>query len=52
METQESLASIRSNVISANVYFGAFPIVEALRQGAQIVITGQDDRHGIDACAR
>ena len=47
METKESLASIRSNVISANVYFGAFPIVEALRQGAQIVITGRTTDTGL-----
>jgi len=47
METGETLASIRPNVISANVYFGAFPIVEALRQGAQIVITGRTTDTGL-----
>jgi hypothetical protein len=47
METSESLASIRSRVLSANVYFGAWPIVEALRQGAQIVITGRTTDTGL-----
>jgi len=47
MENGESLQSIRPNVISANVYFGAFPIVEALQQGAQIVITGRTTDTGL-----
>ncbi len=41
LDTGEPLSMIRSRVQSANVYFGAFPIAEALRQGAQIVITGR-----------
>jgi hypothetical protein len=41
METGEPLSSIRSRVQSANVYFGAFPVAEALGNGAQIVITGR-----------
>jgi hypothetical protein len=41
MDTGEPLAAIRSQVQSANVYFGAWPVVDALRQGAQIVITGR-----------
>ena len=41
METGDPLSSIRSRVQSANVYFGAFPVAEALGQGAQIVITGR-----------
>ena len=47
METKEGVDSIRSKVISANVYFGAFPIVEALRQGAQIIITGRTTDTGL-----
>ncbi len=41
METGESLSAIRDKVQSANVYLGAEPLVEALNQGAQIVIGGR-----------
>ncbi len=41
METGENLSTIRERVASANVYFGAAPMAEALAQGAQIVITGR-----------
>ena len=41
LDTGEPLSGIRSSVQSANVYFGAFPIAEALRRGAGIVITGR-----------
>ena len=47
METGEPLADVRSRLLSANVYFGAWPIVEALRQGAQIVITGRTTDTGL-----
>jgi hypothetical protein len=47
METGESLDAVRDRVMSANVYFGAWPIVEALRQGAQIVITGRTTDTGL-----
>jgi hypothetical protein len=41
MDTGESLEEIRDKVQSANVYIGAQPLVEALEQGAQIVIGGR-----------
>lgn len=47
METGEKLTSVRKNIISANVYFGARPIVEALQKGADIVITGRTTDTGL-----
>ncbi|MBI5645546.1 MAG: DUF1446 domain-containing protein [Ignavibacteriae bacterium] len=47
MESGDTLATVRDRLLSANVYFGAAPIVEALRQGADIVITGRTTDTGL-----
>ena len=47
METGEPLSTVRDRIQSANVYFGAWPVVEALRKGANIVITGRTTDTGL-----
>ncbi len=41
LDTGQPLSTVRERVLSANVYLGARPIAEALRAGAQIVVTGR-----------
>ncbi|HEY5405222.1 MAG TPA: acyclic terpene utilization AtuA family protein [Pyrinomonadaceae bacterium] len=47
MDTGEALATVRDRIQSANVYLGAWPMVEALNHGAQIVITGRATDTGL-----
>jgi hypothetical protein len=41
METGEPVSTVKDKVLSANVYFGAGAVVECLKLGADIVITGR-----------
>lgn len=47
MDTGEALSSVRDRIQSANVYLGAGPMLEALNQGAQVVITGRATDTGL-----
>jgi hypothetical protein len=47
METGQPIREVKDKLLSANVYLGAFPIVEALKQGANIVITGRTTDTGL-----
>uniref|UniRef100_A0A832MJB9 DUF1446 domain-containing protein n=1 Tax=Eiseniibacteriota bacterium TaxID=2212470 RepID=A0A832MJB9_UNCEI len=47
MDDGAAFSAIRDRVSSANAYYGAWPVVEALRGGAQIVVTGRCTDTGI-----
>ncbi len=47
METGAAFRPIRERVSSANAYYGAWPLVEALAAGAQIVVAGRCTDTGI-----
>jgi hypothetical protein len=41
METGEPLSTVRDDVLSANVYLGAAPVVKALAMGANVIVSGR-----------
>ncbi|HTT69221.1 MAG TPA: acyclic terpene utilization AtuA family protein [Gemmatimonadales bacterium] len=41
MDTGRPLGEIRRDVLSANAYLGAWPVVQALAAGADVVVTGR-----------
>jgi len=41
MDSGRRLAEVRDRVVSANAYLGARPVIEALAQGAHVVVTGR-----------
>ena len=41
METGEPVSAVKDKLLSANVYFGSRPVVEALAKGADIIVTGR-----------
>jgi hypothetical protein len=47
MDTGEPLSAVRDRIQSANAYLGAWPIVEALRRGARVCVTGRATDTGL-----
>lgn len=51
METGEAFDGVLAKVLSANVYFGAMPVVEALKSDPDIIICGRVTDTGITLAA-
>ncbi len=51
METGDALGDYGDKVLSANAYFGAMPVVEALKQDPDIVLSGRVTDTGITLAA-
>ncbi len=51
METGEDFASVQSKIQAANIYFGAAPVVEALKWNPDIIVTGRVTDTGITIAA-
>ena len=47
MDDGTRFSTVRERVSSANAYYGAWPVVEALRTGARVVVTGRCTDTGI-----
>jgi len=47
MDSGETFPKVRDKVTSANVYLGAEPVVKALQEGCQIIVTGRVTDTGI-----
>lgn len=47
MDNDEPLSTVRDRIQSANVYLGAWPMVQALNAGARVVITGRATDTGL-----
>ncbi|HEY7818224.1 MAG TPA: acyclic terpene utilization AtuA family protein, partial [Vicinamibacteria bacterium] len=51
METGEKLGAYGERMLSANAYFGAMPVIEALKAGPDIVLSGRVTDTGITLAA-
>ena len=51
METGEEFNSVKDKIEAANIYFGAAPVVEALKDNPDIIITGRVTDTGITLAA-
>ncbi|MFQ5865693.1 MAG: acyclic terpene utilization AtuA family protein [bacterium] len=46
-QTGQPITALEDQTLSANVYISSFPVVEALEQGAQVIITGRSTDPGL-----